>query len=142
MTYNHALIIIIKPSEYGCEVPSIILRASSENKGMPEKPKYRHNKQAKRSCKSNEAFKGITLLKSLPYSRPESGASPPYLFGSSFASMRGNSSGPIVFGPVPIMLNFSIVFAGTSALNNQKTHAMSVGTLMKNFFDYIGAHPH
>ena len=69
----------------------------------------------------------------MPHSK--SGASPPYFFGSSFASMIGSSSAPIVFAPVPTTDIFASVAAERSGLKSQKTHVSSVGTLMKNLRD-------
>ena len=82
----------------------------------------------------NALNQGADVRQILLYAQ-KSSASPPYLFGSSFTSMTGESSAPMVFAPVPTTAIFASVAAEMSGLNSQNTHVSSVGTLMKNLRD-------
>jgi len=60
-------------------------------------------------------------------------ASPPYRFGSSFASIMGNKALLTAWCPVPTTVIFSRFFAAIIGLKAQNIQLRRVGTFMNSF---------
>lgn len=79
---------------------------------------------------SSRCIGGINGFPGRAFFRQKASASPPYLFGSSFASITGSKAAPIVAVPLPTTFSFAKVLAEINGLNNQNIQVMNVGTFM------------